>query len=92
MISSIETNTTLTREIAKDIGEVKTHLATLNGKVASHEKYIGNLDTRIVEERTHRESIKEEISYFKGGIKIAVALWSALSAIVVGTVTHYLSK
>lgn len=92
MMSSIETNTTLTRDIANDVKEIRVKVSELDSTVKSHKKYLENLDERLVEERKHREDIKEEISFFKGGVKLAVALWSVISSIIVGFVTHFLTK
>lgn len=92
MIGALEANTALTRDIAKDTSDIKEHLARLNSKVASHEQYLGNLDTRIVEERKERENIKIEMSFAKGAAKFAGILWGTISAIIVGVATHFLNK
>lgn len=51
-----------TKEQSKALTNIDSHLAKLNSKVASHELYLANLDGRIVEERKHREEIKEDIN------------------------------
>lgn len=106
MMSAMEYNTKLTEGIVqklsgmesdtkfmgKQINDINVHLAKLNSKVASHAQYLGNLDNRIVEERQHREEIKEELAAYKGGTKIVATLWGTISSIVVGVTTYFITK
>lgn len=92
MLASLEANTSLTKDIAKDTGDIKEHLARLNSKVAAHEQYLGNLDNRIVKARDEMVTIKEEISFGKGAAKFAGALWGTASAIIVGVTTFFITK
>lgn len=81
-----------TKEQSKALTNIDSHLAKLNSKVASHELYLANLDTRVVEERKHREEIKEDIAGFKGATRVAVGAWATLSSIIVGVITHHMTK
>jgi uncharacterized protein YwgA len=76
----------------RQINAIEIHLATLNGKVMSHDTYLKNLDDRVVEERKHREDIKEEIATYQGGTKIIATIWVTVSSIIGGVVTYLFTK
>lgn len=92
MLASLESNTELTRDIAKDTNDIKEHLARLNSKVAAHEQYLGNLDNRVVETRRDIGGIREEMSFAKGAARLGGALWGTLSSVVVGVATYFITK
>lgn len=92
MLESLESNTELTRDIAKDTNDIKEHLARLNSKVAAHEQYLGNLDDRVVEARKDIGGIREEMSFAKGAARLGGAVWGTTSSILVGAVTYFITK
>ena len=72
--------------------ESKVNTSTFQAHLDAHKKYLENLDERLVEERKHREAIKEDIAYSKGAARIAGGLWGTISSIIVGVVTYFLTK
>ncbi len=92
MLSSLESNTALTRDIAKDTSDIKEHLARLNSKVAAHEQYLGNLDNRVVKTREDIGFIREEMSFAKGAARLGGAVWGTASSIIVGVATYFITK
>lgn len=72
--------------------ETKVNSATFQAHLESHQNYLKNLDERLVEERKHRENIKEEMAYHKGQAKLAGTIWGTASSILVGVLTHFFTK
>lgn len=72
--------------------DTKVNSATFQAHLESHQNYLKNLDDRLVEERKHRESIKEDIAYSKGAARMAGGVWGTLSSILIGVITHFLTK
>lgn len=68
----------------------KVNSSTFQAHLESHQNYLKNLDDRLVEERKHRETIKEEIAFAKGQAKVHGGLWGLASSILVGLVTHFI--
>jgi chromosome segregation ATPase len=89
MLSSLEHNTKLTEKIAGDIGDVKEDVAAITGKIEAHDKYLANLDTRIVKgqekhEELHTRLVKVET---KGQSSTDVFKWvGGIIATVIGGV------
>lgn len=79
-------------EKLEDQLESKVNNSTFQAHLDAHKKYLENLDERLVEERKHREAIKEDIAYSKGAARIAGGLWGTISSIIVGVVTYFLTK
>lgn len=72
--------------------ESKVNSSTFQAHLDAHKKYLENLDSRLVEERKHREGIKEEMAYHKGQAKLAGTIWGTASSILVGVLTHLFTK
>lgn len=70
----------------------KVNTSTFQAHLESHQNYLKNLDDRLVEERKHREAIKEDIAYSKGQAKVHGGLWGLASSILVGLITHFFTK
>lgn len=70
----------------------KVNISTFQAHLESHQNYLKNLDDRIVEERKHRETIKEEMAYSKGQAKVHGGLWGMASSIAIGIITHLFTK
>lgn len=79
-------------EKLEDQLDSKVNISTFQANLDAHKKYLENLDERLVEERKHREAIKEDIAYSKGAARIAGGLWGTISSIIVGIVTYFLTK
>lgn len=79
-------------EKLEDQLESKVNASTFEAHLESHKNYLKNLDDRLVEERKHRESIKEDIAYSKGQAKVHGGIWGLVSSILVGVVTHFFTK
>lgn len=70
----------------------KVNSSTFQAHLDAHKKYLENLDDRLVEERKHRENIKEEMAFSKGQAKVHGGLWGMASSIAIGLVTHFFTK
>lgn len=70
----------------------KVNISTFQAHLESHQNYLKNLDDRLVEERKHRETIKEEMAYHKGQAKLAGTIWGTASSILVGVLTHFFTR
>jgi len=68
----------------------KVNASTFQAHLESHQNYLKNLDDRLVEERKHRENIKEEMAFAKGQAKVHGGLWGMASSILVGLITHFI--
>lgn len=79
-------------EKLEDQLDSKVNISTFQANLDAHKKYLENLDERLVEERKHREAIKEDIAYSKGAARIAGGLWGTISSIIVGVVTYFFTK
>jgi chromosome segregation ATPase len=88
----VRTNSELIKEISSDMKELTKLVGTVTGELGGHEKWLKSLNDMLHEERKKTQDIKEEMSYFKGGVKLAVALWTTVSSIIVGTILHYTTK
>lgn len=79
-------------EKLEDQLDSKVNASTFQAHLDAHKKYLENLDERLVEERKHRENIKEEMAYHKGQAKLAGTIWGTASSILVGVLTHFFTK
>lgn len=72
--------------------ETKVSASTFEAHLESHKNYLKNLDDRLVEERKHRENIKEDIAYSKGAARMAGGVWGTISSVLIGIATHFFTK
>lgn len=79
-------------EKLEDQLDSKVNISTFQANLDAHKKYLENLDERLVEERKHREAIKEDIAYSKGQAKLAGTIWGTASSLLVGVLTHFFTK
>ena len=92
LLHSMETNTQLTKEIAHDIGEIKTTMGSYGAQLKNHDGYLDNLNRDIIDDRKTIATVKEEMSAMRAVGRMAGAVWGTVSSIIVVLVSYFLSK
>lgn len=96
LLNSMETNTQLTKEIAHDIGEIKTTMGSYGAQLKNHDVYLDNLNRGIVDDRKALATVKEEMSAMQAVGRLAGTIWGSVwgtvSSIIVVLISYFLSK
>jgi len=93
ILSTLENNTSVIKDIANDVGELKESVADVSSSVRAHSTYLKNLDDRVVSQRKDHDVLHDRVTVIetKSETNAGVIKWvGGILSAVIGSIITFL--
>jgi len=93
ILSTLENNTSVIKDIAEDVGELKESVADVSSSVRSHSLYLKNLDDRVVSQRKDHDVLHERVTVMETKHESNTSIFKWIGGIlsaVIGSIITFL--